>query len=156
MSSHFMPLPRSSMMRASSSGDHLLCFLAGLSAEWGGMLRFTGISDGGTPAGKTVGSCGAPTSGAAVSGTGKGRPMFAGGAVATEEDGAEAGRLCLGDEPGDSSESERLRREAISTVTVSRLHCLRAADVHGQVEVLRANSAVGVPAPGLGEELQVR
>ena len=32
MSSHFIPLPRSSMMRASSSGDHLDCFLAGDSA----------------------------------------------------------------------------------------------------------------------------
>lgn len=29
ISSHFMPLPRSSMIRASSSGDHLDCFLAG-------------------------------------------------------------------------------------------------------------------------------
>lgn len=38
MSSHFILLPRSSMMRASSSGDHLLCFFAGLSAV-GGMLR---------------------------------------------------------------------------------------------------------------------
>lgn len=38
MSSHFILLPRSSMMSASSSGDHLLCFLAGLSAV-GGMLR---------------------------------------------------------------------------------------------------------------------
>lgn len=40
ISSHFMPLPRSSMMRASSSGDHLLCFFAGDSEVWGGMLRF--------------------------------------------------------------------------------------------------------------------
>lgn len=40
MSSHFMPLPRSSMMRASSSGDHLLCFLAGDSDVCEGMLRF--------------------------------------------------------------------------------------------------------------------
>ena len=39
MSSHFMPLPRSSMISASSSGDHLLCFLAGLSVVCGGMLR---------------------------------------------------------------------------------------------------------------------
>lgn len=40
MSSHFMPLPRSSMIKASSSGDHLLCFLAGDSDVCGGMLRF--------------------------------------------------------------------------------------------------------------------
>ncbi len=39
ISSHFMPLPRSSMIRASSSADHLLCFFAGDSDEWGGMLR---------------------------------------------------------------------------------------------------------------------
>lgn len=38
MSSHFILLPRSSMMSASSSGDHLLCFLAGLSAV-GGIVR---------------------------------------------------------------------------------------------------------------------
>ena len=40
ISSHFMPSPRSSMMRASSSGDHLLCFFAGGSDVCGGMLRF--------------------------------------------------------------------------------------------------------------------
>lgn len=39
ISSHFMPLPLNSMIWASSSGDHLLCFLAGLSAVCGGMLR---------------------------------------------------------------------------------------------------------------------
>ena len=40
MSSHFIPLPRSSIIKASSSGDHLLCFLAGDSDVCGGMLRF--------------------------------------------------------------------------------------------------------------------
>lgn len=36
MSSHFIPLPRSSMMAASSCADHLDCFfLAGDSAGWG-------------------------------------------------------------------------------------------------------------------------
>lgn len=36
MSSHFIPLPRSSMMAASSSGLHFDCFfLAGDSAGWG-------------------------------------------------------------------------------------------------------------------------
>lgn len=39
ISSHFIPLPRSSMMRASSSGDHLDCFLAGDSAVWEGCRR---------------------------------------------------------------------------------------------------------------------
>lgn len=39
ISSHFIPLPLSSMIRASSSGDHLLCFLTGWSDAWGGMLR---------------------------------------------------------------------------------------------------------------------
>lgn len=34
MSSHFMPRPRSSMIKASSSGDHLDCFLAGGSPTW--------------------------------------------------------------------------------------------------------------------------
>ena len=40
MSSHFIPLPRSSMIKASSSGDHLLCFFAGDSAACGGIVRF--------------------------------------------------------------------------------------------------------------------
>ena len=45
MSSHFIPPPRSSMMRASSSGDHLDCFLAGVSAGWGGWLRLPEAED---------------------------------------------------------------------------------------------------------------
>lgn len=44
MSSHFIPLPRSSIMRASSSADHLLCFFAGDSAECGPRLRFAAIA----------------------------------------------------------------------------------------------------------------
>ena len=43
ISSHFIPLPRSSIISASSSGDHLLCFFAGDSAECGPMLRFAAI-----------------------------------------------------------------------------------------------------------------
>ena len=42
MSSHFMPLPRSSMMSASSSGDHLLCFFAGESDVCGMARRPAG------------------------------------------------------------------------------------------------------------------
>jgi hypothetical protein len=48
MSSHFMPLPRSSMILASSSGDHLDCFLAGDSEGWAWVLerRFAGMEAG--------------------------------------------------------------------------------------------------------------
>lgn len=42
MSSHFIPLPRSSMIKASSSGDHFDCFLAGDSAVCAGCSRFAG------------------------------------------------------------------------------------------------------------------
>lgn len=58
MSSHFIPLPRSSMMSASSSGDHLLCFLTGCwSVACAGMLRL--------PAGICVGATGGGATGAA-------------------------------------------------------------------------------------------
>lgn len=39
ISSHFIPLPRSSMIRESSSGDHLDCFLAGDSEVCDGWRR---------------------------------------------------------------------------------------------------------------------
>ena len=39
ISSHFIPLPRSSMIKASSSGDHLDCFFAGDSAVCEGCKR---------------------------------------------------------------------------------------------------------------------
>lgn len=55
MSSHFMPLPRSSMIRASSSGDHLDCFLAGDSAVWAGCRRFAGTETGGGAGGMVAG-----------------------------------------------------------------------------------------------------
>lgn len=42
MSSHFIPLPRNSMINASSSGDHFDCFFAGDSAVWAGWRRFVG------------------------------------------------------------------------------------------------------------------
>jgi hypothetical protein len=40
MSSHFIPLSRSSITRASSSGNHLLCFKFLFTGVCGGMLRF--------------------------------------------------------------------------------------------------------------------
>lgn len=46
ISSHFIPLPRSSMINASSSGDHLDCFLAGDSAVWAGCKRLAGTEAG--------------------------------------------------------------------------------------------------------------
>ena len=46
ISSHFIPRPRSSMMRASSSSDHFDCFLAGVSAGWGAWPRLVDDEDG--------------------------------------------------------------------------------------------------------------
>lgn len=47
MSSHFIPLPRSSMILASSSGDHFDCFLAGDSEGWAWLpeRRFAGMEE---------------------------------------------------------------------------------------------------------------
>jgi len=42
ISSHFMPLPRRSMIKASSSADHFDCFFAGDSEVWAGNGRFVG------------------------------------------------------------------------------------------------------------------
>jgi hypothetical protein len=54
ISSHFIPLPRSSMIFASSSGDHFDCFLAGDSDGWAWPLDslLAGTADAG-------GGCGA-------------------------------------------------------------------------------------------------
>jgi len=130
MSSHFMPLPRSSMIKESSSGDHLLCFLAGLSAEWGGMARFTG-STGGPPTGGAL-RFGVTTDGAAGSRCAGGGPGWipGTGTVDVAEGGTEAGRGCCGGDTEDSLEPEPLRREAISTVTVSRRSCPGEAGLH--------------------------
>ena len=69
ISSHFIPLPRSSMIRASSSGDHLLCFLAGESELCGGMVRLAPGADPtatvGAPSRAVCGS-GGPGAGAVV------------------------------------------------------------------------------------------
>ena len=89
-----MPLPLNSMIRASSSGDHLLCFFAGDSSEWGGMLRFPPVPLG-------VGTFGGRIPGADVAGI-----------VADLV-------LCLSaDEAEGSFASGALRRREISTLTV--------------------------------------
>ena len=52
-----MPLPRSSIINASSSGDHLDCFLAGDSAAWPEWRRLAGTElDVLTGKGVTVGT----------------------------------------------------------------------------------------------------
>ena len=121
MSSHFIPLPRSSMISESSSGDHLLCFLAGESELCGGMVRFAPAGNAGTPTLDTPGR-GPPY--------GDGRA--AGGAV-TATEGKAAGedvvRCWVGDAE-DSFESEALRSEAISTVTVARRRYLGGSWYH--------------------------
>lgn len=106
MSSHFMPLPLRSMMIASSSADHLLCFFAGDSDGWDGILRF-------------------PPAAAAVVGA----VIYGGRLDATIVDGTEAARVWLvfsgagagaaTVEEGDSFESGALRRREISTLTVA-------------------------------------
>lgn len=112
MSSHFMPLPRRSMIKASSSCDHLLCFLAGDSDACGGMLRFPGT----TPVTDGPGS---PRCEAAY--TGDPRADTASMAVVAVGGGTDADRVCRGGDVEDSFESGALRREAISTVTVGGL-----------------------------------
>lgn len=68
MSSHFIPLPRNSIINASSSGDHFDCFFAGDSDEWAGWIRLAG-TDGDTLAergGNEVKGAGAATGAAVV------------------------------------------------------------------------------------------
>ena len=129
MSSHFMPLPRSSMIRASSSGDHLLCFFAGDSAVCGGMLRFPPPLPGrgpvlepgdgpgalsplalGPPAAPRRGDDNGPAP--AANGAGGGPH----GDAVTAADEAVLGRGGWVGDTEDSLESEPLRREAISTM----------------------------------------
>src|SRR5947207_3390928 len=45
ISSHFIPLPRSSIIKASSSADHFDCFFAGNSIGRADCKRFVGIDD---------------------------------------------------------------------------------------------------------------
>jgi len=130
MSSHFIPLPRSSMIRASSSGDHLLCFLAGLSAVCGGMLRLTGSSEApGTGGALEIGAITGGAAGAVAGYASGGGPGL--GPVVALGGGTETDRVCCGGDAEDSFESGPFRSEAISTMTVSRLLCLGAAAVHG-------------------------
>lgn len=97
MSSHFIPLPRSSMISASSSGDHLLCFLTGCSELWVGMLRL--------PVDIALGATGAGTCAIGRAGADKG--------TVTDDRGADCTWRGVTE---DSSESGALRRAAISTV----------------------------------------
>ncbi len=138
MSSHFIPLPRSSMMRASSSGDHLLCFLAGDSDVCDGMLRFPPPLPG-RDADLELGACPAPTTAETLCPLARAPPTAPSrgdnGPVATAKE-ASGGPLegavtatvgwtevdggCWVGDTEDSFESGPLRREAISTMTVSR------------------------------------
>lgn len=99
-------------MTASSSGDHLLCFFAGDSVGCGAMLRL--------PVARRIGPGPDPGWGAAY----KGGPKGAAAVVVATVGGIEAVRKCLGGDTEDSFESGALRREAISTMTVCRLHSL--------------------------------
>lgn len=138
MSSHFMPLPRSSMMRASSSGDHLLCFFAGDSDVCDGMLRFPPPLPG-RDAVLDPGACPDPAAAAetlcplartpptpprrgdngpaATANEASGGPPE--GSVTAADGWAEVGVGCWVGDTEDSFESGPLRREAISTMTVS-------------------------------------
>lgn len=82
-------------MMESSSGDHLLCFLAGDSDGWEGMLRFP-------PVPAAARTCGGMLEETVVEGT-------------------EAALVCCFSvgELEDSFESSALRRREISTLTVS-------------------------------------
>ena len=137
MSSHFMPLPRSSMIRVSSSGDHLLCFLAGDSDVCDGMLRFPPPLPGRGPARElglgpapaAAGTLGrlAPAPPAAPRRGDSGPAAIAneavGGPAGCPGTAADAGTVLGGGgwvgDTEDSLESGPLRRELISTMTVS-------------------------------------
>jgi hypothetical protein len=131
MSSHFIPLPRRSMMTASSSGDHLLCFLAGDSVGCGAMVRFPGAPRLGPDPG--------PGRGAAY----KGGPKGAAAVVVATVRGADGGREFWGGDTEDSFESGALRREAISTMPVCRLDSLEQARCHGAVLAQETAQAKG-------------
>ena len=137
MSSHFMPLPRSSMIKVSSSGDHLLCFFAGDSDVCDGMLRFPPPLPGRRPvlelglgpmpaAARTLGRL-APAPPAAPRRGDSGLAAIAndavGGPTGCPGTAADVGTVVDGNgwvgDTEDSFESERLRRELISTMTVS-------------------------------------
>ncbi len=104
-SSHFMPLPRSSIIIASSSGDHLVCFLTGWSWPWVDMplLCVELTRDSGRAA---VGNDWACSSGPACRGAG------------CSSCWAVCGSCGIFDRTVDSFESSRLSREAISRVNV--------------------------------------
>lgn len=172
MSSHFIPLPRSSMMRASSSGDHLLCFLAGDSAECGGMLRFPPPLPGRGPD-LELGLCpalvaaealcplapaptAAPARGdnapGATANAASGGPL--GGAVAVTDGGTEVDGACWVGDTGDSFESERLRREAISTMTVSRRDLPRGQQIHRRPGLCAQETVPALCGTGLAVTLR--
>lgn len=104
------------MIKWSSSRDHLLCFLAGDSDVWGGMLRFPDTS---TVAARTV--CPGCAAAAYNGGTEIGPVVMDAAAV---DGGTDADRVCRGEDVEDSFESGALRSEAISTVTVKGLESL--------------------------------
>ena len=94
MSSHFIPSPRSWMILASSSGDHLDCFLAGDSPGWVPDCRLVGMVP-------TAANGGTSDGGGATRVGGTDAERAAGGATATE---------------GGVSSSLDLRRREISTL----------------------------------------
>jgi len=126
MSSHFMPLPRSSMISASSSGDHLLCFFAGDSDVCDGMLRFPPPLPGREPilelgVGPETLNALAPALPAAPKRGDKGPAAAAkeAGGGPLRDAVTVAGTVldgCWVGDTEDSFESEPLRREAISTM----------------------------------------
>ena len=101
------------MIKASSSADHLLCFLAGVSEGCGGILRFP-------PVPLVVG--------AAHGGT----------ALALVEEGEIVAAVLLGCWAAvgeDSFESEARRRWEISTLTVRKVSAVKADDPTTAVDV---------------------
>lgn len=89
------------MIRASSSGDHLLCFLAGESAARGGIARLALPADPGA-------------TGEGPYGCEAGRSPVVAVVAAVREDWGDAVGFGGGSE--DSSESDASRSDAISTV----------------------------------------
>ena len=114
ISSHFMPLPRSSIMSASSSGDHLLCFFAGRMELPGDMFS--------TAAGIWLCCTGGATCDDVVA-------CLLWYVSATVCSGTEAGRVCVDEGNDDSSEPRSFRIYEISTVK----ECPAVLSVLGEV-----------------------
>ena len=110
MSSHFIPPPRSSIIKASSSEDHFDCFLAGDSAGCAGWRRFAGTE------GETLAERGGNEAKVAAGAAGGGGPVADAVIVAGGPKTDLGGRLAAVDTGAVSSSSSGFKSNEISTL----------------------------------------